>query len=71
MTQFKLFETYYGRFITDYDLKIFKSFVKRTAKNIWDENGNRFKIHIHDGVEFIYPDGRYSFAPTIKADMLV
>lgn len=44
--------------------------ISRTAKTVTvTKQGriNRRGIHIADGVEFIFPEGRYSMAPVIKA----
>ena len=72
MAKFETFKTYEGFLATDVDLKIHKMFVKRTDKTITCEDGQRFKIHTDfEGVEFIYPEGRYSMAPTIKASRAV
>ena len=47
--------------------------LKRTAKTVTIETRmegvRRLKIHVNDeGIEFIFPFGRYSMAPTFKAN---
>lgn len=69
MTQeFKLFTTYQTRSACDNDCVISIQFVKRTAKTITCESGDKFRIFKDDeGVEAIRPWGRYSMSPVITA----
>jgi hypothetical protein len=73
MNNFKANTTYTGRFITDADSSFEVTVIKRTAKTvtfIHPHHGTetRGKIHLNNGVEFFFPMGQSSMAPTIHAD---
>lgn len=66
--------TYWTRSLCDYDCIFTATIVRRTEKSVWIKAGpglQRKSIYICDGVEHIYPLGRYSMAPTIGADRAV
>lgn len=63
--------TYAYRLICDYDLRITFEVVKRTKcyLTIKDSEGER-KVKVYQresGVEYIYPTGQYSMAPSCDA----
>jgi hypothetical protein len=75
MTATKTFEagrTYWTRSICDSDCIFRATIIRRTAKSVWIKSMNgetvRRSIELHDGVEHIYPHGRYSMAACIGAD---
>jgi hypothetical protein len=69
--KFEAGKTYKTRSICDYDCVFSYSVVSRSDKTItvaYRGAVKRCKIQVGDGVEFAYPEGRYSMAPVIKAD---
>lgn len=68
MNKFTAGQTYFGRFISDYDSTIEMTVVCRTQKTIFTAEGKRFRVKECDGTEFVMPLGSYSMAPTISAD---
>ncbi len=76
MKTFEINSTYKMNWITDSQLKTFWTVISRTAKTVTvkDTDSNRVKrckINIYDNSEFIYPEGKYSMAPVLKASNLV
>lgn len=83
ITQFKKGEKYYFRFTGNYDLMCKYEVVRRTEKSVWltpIEHGDghqklgdvsRFVISVYDNTENVMPLGRYSMAPSLRADSLV
>jgi len=70
MTTFKAGKEYYGRFTCSSETIDTIKVIRRTAKTAWvinDRTEKKMKIHNYDGVEFVYPHGRYSMAMVIKA----
>ena len=74
MTKFIIGKRYFHRFACDHDAMASYIVVKRTAKSLWVKNDSseviRKKINVYnisDDCEFIYPLGRYSMAPMLKA----
>ena len=66
--------TYQTRFLTDHDSILEVLVTKRTAKTvtfIYNGTEKRAKIHTYEGVEEFFPTGRYSMAPTIRANRYV
>ena len=72
MEQFKTGQKLASRSICNWDCIYSATVVSRTAKTVTiEENGEqkRCKVHQDDqGVEFIYPHGRYSMAAIFRAD---
>jgi hypothetical protein len=66
--QFVVGKTYYTRSICDHDCVWGHSIKSRTAKMVTLGNGKRFRIGVHDGVEFIRPQGNYSMCPILRAE---
>ena len=71
--KFKKGETYEMRFIGDSDLKVPVPVIERTKKFItvqYAGKHRRIGVKVYEGIEYAYPTGRYSMAPSIKADMI-
>lgn len=73
MKTFEIGKTYTSRFITDSNCKLEIKILSRTAKRIKffnpvDERESTVSVKVVDGVEIAYPLGKYSMAPTLKAD---
>ena len=71
MSTFKQGQALSSRSICDHNCIFTGTVVKRTAKTLTITTRGetkRCKIHESDGIEFIYPLGRYSMAPVFKAD---
>ena len=71
--KFEINKTYSTRSICDQDCQWQYKAIKRTAKTvtIQDLSTGEIKncrIKILDGVEMIYPLGKYSIAPTLRAN---
>lgn len=71
-TKFEAGRTYWTRSICDYDCIHRVTIVRRTAKSVWiaerDGSESRRAISVWDGVEHIYPFGKYSMCAIIGAD---
>ncbi|MBU1171325.1 MAG: JAB domain-containing protein [Proteobacteria bacterium] len=68
---------YYTRSICDHNCIYQYEVIKRTEKTLWirdprypNEKRQSRRIQIRDGVEGIYPSGRYSMAPYLSADKI-
>ncbi len=73
---FETGQTYYARFISDYDKIIKGTVVKRTPKTINLQLGHgaaavKRRIKVMDGVEYVMPLGNYSMAPMMEADKVI
>ena len=72
MNKFKVGKEYSCRSICDYECVWLFNVIKRTAKSIWikDSRGDviRKKISLYDNTEIVYPLGRYSMCPVLKAN---
>lgn len=70
--KFQAGTTYKMTFISDSDLKVPVKVIKRTEKSITIiESGKKVNRKIYtdmQGIEYAYPLGLYSFAPSITAD---
>jgi hypothetical protein len=71
MIKFEIGKQYFMRFITDSNCKVFHTVTNRTEKCVWLDNGNRYTIKQYDGMEIIYPLGKYSMAPSLRAENVV
>ncbi len=72
MTTFEARKTYFFRYICDADSRVEIKIERRTAKSVWITGDGytheRRAIKIDDsGTEFIFPEGRYSMAPVLRA----
>lgn len=72
-TKFTVGQTVATRSICDYDCIFTAEVIKRTAKTVtirmYGREEKRCKIQLNDdGVEYIYPHGRYSMAAIFKAN---
>jgi len=69
---FQIGKTYSGRFVGDADSVFRVMILGRTAKTVTVMGPKGMKQHRvsydHDGAEQIFPFGRYSMAPTCRAD---
>ena len=74
--KFEINKTYYGRSICDSDSICKITITKRTDKSIWFYFTNdyvnmkkiiRKKIEIFEGIETVYPNGKYSMAMIINS----
>lgn len=69
MKKFEAGKSYVSRFATDADSAIVLSVVSRTDKTIKTSEGKTLRIKVcpfGDG-EFVFPYGRYSMAPIVRA----
>ena len=83
VTQFKKGEKYYFRFTGDSDHVCKYEVVRRSEKSVWltpIEHGDghqglgevsRFVINVYNSTENVMPLGRFSMAPSLRADSLV
>ena len=83
VTQFKKGEKYYFRFTGDSDHVCKYEVVRRSDKSVWltpIEHGDghqglgevsRFVINVYNSTENVMPLGRFSMAPSLRADNLV
>jgi len=63
-------DTLTGRSVCDHDCIFSAQVIERKggfAKISFQNSTKRVKIHVLDDVEFIFPAGRYSMAPVLKA----
>lgn len=59
------------RSIGDYDCIWEYTIIARTDKTVTLNNGSKFRIFIHDGIEKIRPLGKYSMCPILSANHIV
>ncbi len=71
MTQFETGKTYIGRSIGDQNAAFSITVAKRTPTTITTTKGKRLGVKQLDGEEIVFPMGRYSMAPTIRASRAV
>lgn len=76
MIQFQVGQKLSTRSIGDHECIFRAEVLKRTAKTLTindriDGTFKRCKIHMNNGIEFIYPYGRYSLAPIFKAEVTI
>jgi len=71
MERFEVGKTYTVTSICDHECVFSFRINRRTAKSVWITGGRvhneRRKISIWDGSEVIYPLGKYSMAPMLRA----
>ena len=71
MKQFETGKTYFTRSICDYECIFSYEILSRTAKTIKIKSlcgVKSKKVFIWDDCETIYPEGKYSMCPVLKAD---
>ena len=71
MIKFKQGQELSSRSLCDYNCIYTSTVLKRTDKTITIDirgDSKRCKVHEYEGVEFIYPLGKYSMCPVFKAD---
>ncbi len=73
IVSFEVGKTYSTRSACDHECIFSYKITRRTDKSVWvSENGlkpeERRKISTFEGVESIYPDGKYSMCPVLRAD---
>jgi len=68
MKNFQENKTYYARSVCDHECIFEITVAKRTAKTIATSEGKRLGITIYNGVERVFPEGKYSMAPIITAE---
>lgn len=67
---FEIGKTYTTRMICDADLILTMEVVKRTEKTVtclYQGKVRSYRVHLYNGVESFYPDGRYSMASVFTA----
>ena len=64
--KFETGATYKTRSICQSDTAFTYTIERRTAKSVWID-GKRFGIKNHNDTEIIYPEGKYSKCPVLKA----
>lgn len=72
-TRFLINSTYSTRSSCNHECVYTFAIIKRTFKSVWileagEKEIIRKKIIMHEGVETIYPLGKYSMAPILRAD---
>ncbi len=74
MIRFEAGKEYRERSASDYTCILSFNVVRRTDKNVWisdrafHKTTIRRRIHVSDGVEYIWPLGKYSMAPILRAN---
>ena len=67
MTKFETGKTYNGRSVCDHNAVFSLTVAKRTASTVTTTKGKRLGVKVLDGEEIVFPMGRYSMAPVIRA----
>lgn len=74
MVTFQINQTYACRSVGDYNAVWKFTIAARTAKTITTACGKTLRINArltaYDGIEKVFPLGRYSFAPILSADKI-
>ena len=71
MATFETGKTYIGRSVCDQNAAFSITVAKRTPTPITPTTGKRLGVKLLDGEEIIFPMGRYSRAPVIRASRAV
>jgi hypothetical protein len=73
--QFEINKIYTTFLATNFDTKLSYRITRRTAKSVWirdlqcpKEPIRRRAVKVHEGIETIFPEGRYSMAPILSAE---
>lgn len=67
MEKFEVGKTYYCRSICDQNCVWNYTITKRTDKSVWI-GGRRFNVGMGDNSERIFPLGKYSMCPVLRAE---
>lgn len=74
ITKFEAGKTYFCRSVCDSECVFGFLVVRRTETSVWVVDNTelasqpqRRKIEVYNGVESIYPNGKYSMAPILRA----
>ena len=70
MLKFEIGKKYYCTSICDHNARWEYTVTKRTDKSVW-LGEKRFAVKIYDECEFVYPEGKYSMCPTLRATKVV
>ena len=71
MNKFEIGKTYFTRSICDHNCIFEETIVSRTAKTIKTSSGKTLRVNDKfNGIEQIWPEGKYSMAPIISADRI-
>lgn len=65
--RFEVGSTYSTGIVAGSKIRMCDTIIRRTPKTVWLSGGKSCKIHVNDGVEIIYPEGRFSMAPVYRA----
>jgi hypothetical protein len=68
--KFEVGKTYFCTSICDQNCKWEYTITKRTTSSVW-LGEKRAKINITDNSEYVFPQGRYSMAPVLRAERMV
>lgn len=68
LVKFEVGKTYSCRSACDHNCVWEFKVLGRTDKTVTLSDGKRRKLSVYDGVETCFPIGRYSMAPTLRAD---
>ena len=70
MIKFEIGKTYFTRSICDHDCIIKETIISRTDKTVKTASGKILRVSdkYTPGIEQIWPDGKYSMAPAIRAN---
>ena len=68
MQTFQVGQRYTTRSACDRDCVFGLVVASRTAKTIKTTSGKTLRISIYDGAEVVWPQGKYSMAPIIRAN---
>lgn len=71
MAIFETGKTYMGRSVCDQNAAFSITVAKRTPTTITTTKGKRLGVKSLDGEEIVFPMGRYSMAPVIRASRAV
>ena len=75
MIKFEIGKKYYCTSICDHNARWEYTVTKRTEKSIWiAENGvkeKRVSLKEYDNSEMVYPTGKYSMCPVLRAERVV
>jgi hypothetical protein len=70
IAKFETGKTYSTRSICDSECIFSYEIIRRTAKSVWIKTMTgieRKKIDVYDNSEMIFPEGKYSMAPILRA----
>ena len=65
--QFEVGKTYTCKSICNSDCVWEHTITRRAEKSVWI-GSKRFGVHVYDNSEAIYPEGKYSMCPVLRAE---